>query len=133
MLKSYASKIFQDWIGENFKTVLDLMEKDSDAQFLDAGCGEGDFTKKVAKKIGTKHITGIEGLGGKAEGLKIIKGDINEKLPFQKDSFDVVLSHYSLEHLYNPGLFIHETYRILKKGGYTIVATDNLSSWANII
>ncbi len=133
MFKNYISKIFQNWVNENYQMVLNLVEKDSDAEFLDAGCGEGNFTKKIAKKIGTKHITGIEGLGGRAEGIKIIKGDLNEKLPFEKASFDVVVSHYSLEHLYNSGLFISETYRVLKKGGYTIVATDNLSAWANVV
>lgn len=81
----------------------------------------------------TTNITGLEGLPIKLKGINVVIGNLNQKLPFPDNSFDVIISHFSLEHLYNSGLFISETYRVLKKGGYTVVATDNLSAWPNII
>ena len=37
-----------------------------------------------------------------------------------------------IEHLYNSDVFVSEIYRILKKGGYAIIGTENLASWHNI-
>jgi len=112
------------------EAVLSLIEK-SDS-FVDLGCGDGKMTKAAARKANAKSILGLDSLPIKSS-FKIIKGNLNRKFPFKSNSFDAVLSHYSLEHLYNSGLFISETRRILKKGGYTIVATDNLSNWPTII
>jgi SAM-dependent methyltransferase len=37
-----------------------------------------------------------------------------------------------IEHLFNTGKFLTEIYRILRKGGYAIISTENLASWHNI-
>lgn len=129
-IKNYASEMFSDWMKRDEEAVLALIEKvDS---FVDLGCGDGRLTKTVAKKTKAKSVVGFDSLPIK-NGLRIVKGNLNRKFPFKSNSFDFALSHYSLEHLYNTGLFISETHRILKKGGYTIVATDNLSNWPTII
>ncbi len=55
-----------------------------------------------------------------------ISVDINtEKLPFSEQSFDVVAAFFVLEHLENYFLILQETTRILKKGGYFIIALPN--------
>lgn len=115
---------------KDMEAVISLVEN-SDS-FVDLGCGDGRITKLVAKKSKAKKIIGFDSLPV-TNSFKIVKGNLNRKFPFESKSFDFALSHYSLEHLYNSGLFISETYRILKKGGYTIVATDNLSNWPTII
>lgn len=48
--------------------------------------------------------------------------DIDE-LPFENDSFDVVVASHVLEHLQNPDFAIREMSRVLKKGGLLIVGT----------
>ncbi len=129
--KNYAHTVFNDWMRQNVKAVLSLIDQGD--SFVDLGCGDGRLTKQFAKKAKAKTVIGLDSLPSKKSGIKIVKGDLNRKLPFKSNSFDIATSHYSLEHLYNTGLFISETHRILKKGGYTVVATDNLSNWPTII
>lgn len=129
-IKKYASNVFSDWIRQDKEAVLSMVEKAD--SFIDLGCGDGKLTKIVAKKAHAKSVVGLDSLPIK-NSFKIVRGNLNRKFPLPSNSFDAVLSHYSLEHLYNTGLFISETHRILKKGGYTIVATDNLSNWPTII
>jgi SAM-dependent methyltransferase len=130
LIKNYASSIFSDWMDKDKEAVFSLIE-DVDS-FIDLGCGDGRMTKLVVKKSKAKNVMGLDSLPIKNT-FRIVKGDLNRKFPFKKNSFDFALSHYSLEHLYNTGLFISETKRILKKGGYTIVATDNLANWPSVI
>lgn len=122
--------MYDDWTKQDTQAVISLIEK-SDS-LVDLGCGDGRLTKIAAKKSNAKNVIGLDSLPVKND-FKIVRGDLNKKFPFRNDSFQFALSHYSIEHLYNSGLFISETHRILKKGGYTIVATDNLANWPTII
>lgn len=130
MLKNYASKVFSGWMREEHKAFLSLLEKGD--SLCDLGCGDGKLTKIYATKAKAKQVIGVDRFG-KSEKIKTIKSDLNKKLPLKGASFDIVISHYSLEHLYNVGLFISESHRILKKGGITLVATDNMAAWPNVV
>lgn len=130
MIKQYASKIFTDWGNTVTEMFVSLVEKANNV--VDLGCGDGEFSLRLAKKAHAKNIVGIDAFN-MSKKIKVIQANLNKKLPLKKDEFDAVFSHFSLEHLYNTGVFISESHRILKKGGYTLVATDNMSSWANII
>jgi ubiquinone/menaquinone biosynthesis C-methylase UbiE len=53
-------------------------------------------------------------------------------LPFQKDSFDKVVSVTALEFIKNAEGAVKELFRVTKKGGWIVVATLNsLSPWAS--
>ena len=67
-----------------------------------------------------------------ARGIEARRGDLNEPLPFEEDSFDAVVANQVLEHLHNTDLFITEIYRVLRPGGYAVVSTPNLAAWHNI-
>jgi len=57
---------------------------------------------------------------------EVIKCDLQrEKFPFKDATFDEVYSRSVFEHLKNPGKFIEECNRVLKKGGELIIITDN--------
>jgi len=127
--KSYAHNLFADWMVQDIDAVLSLI--DVGDSIVDLGCGDGKLTKKFSKKAKAKKVFGLDSFPSK-NGVKVLKGNLNRKFPFKSKTFDAAISHYSLEHLYNTGLFISETHRILKKGGYTVVATDNLSNWPTI-
>lgn len=130
VIKSYAHKVFSDWSNHDTEAMLALLEKSE--SLVDLGCGDGKLTKLCAKKAKAKIIVGLDSLPVK-NNFRIVKGNLNKKFPFKSNQFDAAISHYSLEHLYNTGMFISETKRILKRGGYTIVATDNLSNWPTIL
>lgn len=62
-------------------------------------------------------------------GLDVKKVDIEqEQLPFQNDSFDLILFAEVLEHLrINPLFCLKEIYRVLKPNGRIILSTPNIS------
>lgn len=136
LIKKYSLHIFQDWVEEEVREFINAIPAKKNSKIIDLGCGDGNFTLDFAKKARANTVVGVDSISMtkylKGKKIKFIPASLNHKLPFKDESFDIVLSHFSLEHLYNTGLFIRESRRILKKGGYTIVGTDNLSNWGNI-
>jgi ubiquinone/menaquinone biosynthesis C-methylase UbiE len=51
-----------------------------------------------------------------------------EKLPFKDNSFDVIISIETIEHLKNTGLFLSQIKRVLKPNGLLILSTPNKKS-----
>lgn len=105
---------------------------------LDIGCWDGVKTKWWAKTLNAKETIGIEVVPSAAKlarkkGIKTYISNIEEKWPVKSNSVDIVLSNLVIEHLSDVDKFISESFRVLKKGGHTIVCTNNLSSWHNII
>lgn len=107
--------------------------------FLDVGCWDGKKTKIWARAIKAKNILGIEVVKDAAKfarnkKIKVFVTDVDKgKWPIKNNSVDCVFSNLVIEHLSDVDNFISESYRVLKKGGYTIVSTNNLSSWHNIV
>ncbi|MCL5434769.1 MAG: class I SAM-dependent methyltransferase [Patescibacteria group bacterium] len=137
LIKKYSFFIFKDWWNEEVKQFISCITPKKNCRLIDLGCGDGELTIKFANKAKAGYVVGVDSISMKKhlkdKKIKFVPTNLNHKLPFADNSFDVVLSQFSLEHLYNTGLFIRESKRILKKGGYTVVGTDNLSNWANII
>ncbi len=123
---------------ENTKVILDMVEENPSARILDCGCGNGEFTKILAEKVGTTDVRAIEFVEEAAQlaeknGIKVYRANLNEKLPIKDEEFDFVHANQVIEHLYETDVFIKETYRILKSGGYAIISTPNLGSLHNIV
>ena len=129
--KSYAESVEQCK-----KSVLDLTQKNKNAVILDCGCDDGSFTMEIAKRIGTKNVNGIEiseaAKKAKEKGIKTISADLNGKLPYKDNTFDVIIANQLIEHLSNTDGFVQELKRTLKPNGYAIISTNNLSGWHNI-
>lgn len=118
--------------------ILSLVEKTPNANLLDVGCADAEFTVAVAERIGTKRICGVDVVEdnivkAKARGIEVYQADLNQRLVFEDASFDVVLASHVIEHLWNTDVFMREVYRVLKKAGYAIVATPNLAAFHNIL
>ncbi len=137
LIKKYSFFIFNNWGDEEVNQFINLITIKPGCKMVDLGCGDGKLTLKFAEKAHAKYIVGVDSKSmekyiNKKE-IKFISANLNGKLPFKDNSFDLITSHFSLEHLYNSGLFIKESRRILKKGGQMVVGTDNLANWPNII
>lgn len=137
MLKKILTNCYSSAARLNEKNILSLLEKNANAKLVDLGCDDGKWTIQIAKTIGSSNIYGIEIVNQRIEqakkgGIKVKKADLNMKLPFEGNFFDVVHANQVIEHLYDTDNFVSEIYRILKLGGYAIISTENLSSWHNI-
>lgn len=62
---------------------------------------------------------------------KVIVCDLQKnKLPYNDNIFDEVYSAFVIEHMKNPGSFLKELKRVLKKNGTLVIKTDNAGFWA---
>ena len=135
---NYLKKLWHAAADENNNNVAKLLEKDIKARVLDLGCDEGTLvTKRIEKYIGTSDIWGIDIdktalIKAKSKGVKVFYGDLNNSLGFKSNFFDVVEANQVIEHLWNTDVFLAEIFRVLKPGGYLVLATENLSSWHNL-
>ncbi len=92
----------------------------SKATCLDVGCGERPFEYLFHK--GCYVGVDIENSG---RSLHMKKPDYfydGEILPFENESFDLVLSTQVLEHVPNPQKILNEMARVCKKGGFVVVS-----------
>jgi len=139
----YLRKVL-DHMGRNFylgpvrEAMFDLLEENTSASVLDCGCNNGKLTKIVGRKIGTEQLYGIELVDlwiphAREQGVKVYQVDLNQRLPMEDDTFDVVFASQIIEHLYNTDLYIKEIWRVLKPGGYAVISTPNLASLHCII
>lgn len=136
--KNISENIYKKWKEGREKDIISFLTFNHDARVVDLGCGDGSFSIDIKKKIGCKEIYGVdiwdESIKKSEEkGLKVIKSDLNEKLPFDDEFFDIIVSNQVLEHLSYPIRFMKEIKRILKKDCIAVISTENLSSWDNIV
>lgn len=105
-----------------FKLVRKFYKKDKSAVILDAGCGTGMIFSHL-EQFGT-----VVGVDLSKEALKfcrerrlrpLIHGDLTA-LPFEDESFDLIVALDILEHIPDDTAALREFYRALKKGGIII-------------
>ncbi len=123
---------------EKIRIIHALLEQDPQAELLDCGCSDGLLTVELAKTIGTSRVFGIDVVPQKLAAANALEidtrlGDLNDPLPFEDESFDVLLANHVIEHLNDTDAFIREMRRVLKVGGYAIIATSNLAALYNIV
>jgi ubiquinone/menaquinone biosynthesis C-methylase UbiE len=66
---------------------------------VDVGCGSGAWCIEVAKEFPTAAVCGFDlspiDRGGVPENCKFLVGDLNDGLPFEDGSLDLVQGRYS--------------------------------------
>jgi 2-polyprenyl-3-methyl-5-hydroxy-6-metoxy-1,4-benzoquinol methylase len=98
------------------------------ARLLDVGCGTGDFLR-VARARGWR-VSGTELSpyalkAAMADGLAVMGGEVWEA-GFPSDAFDVVTCWHVIEHASDPRRLLEEVRRVLRPGGWLVLATPNL-------
>lgn len=138
MLKKYLLKVYDKWISKEIQLFIDLLDVNA-RRILDLGCGDGSLTRTIKEKTRASIIVGVDIYEpllrlAKSRDIEVIRYDLNRfPYPFKDNYFDIIISHQVIEHLFYPIKFLKEIYRLLKSGGYAIIATENLSSWDNIL
>ena len=120
----------RDWDREVF---LSMLDPNPEAQMLDVGCSIGDFTLEIAKRLGTSKVFGLDVKDYSPKGISFKVADLNEGLPYDGSSFDVITVSQVIEHLQDTERFLGEVYRVLKPGGYVVISTPNLAAWHNVM
>jgi tocopherol O-methyltransferase len=124
------------WSGYN--------ESNPPQNIIDVGCGIGGSTLHLAQKYGSKAtgITLSPVQASRAQERAIAAGLDGQvsfavanalEMPFEDDTFDLVWSLESGEHMPDKAKFLSECYRVLKPGGKMIFATwchRETDSWA---
>lgn len=85
----------------------------------DLGCGERPYESFVTS-LGATY-TGVDWSNTPHDMVADIFADLNEVLPLEKEIADTVLAFSVMEHLCEPGLFLSESYRILRPGGKVLL------------
>ena len=102
------------------------------ANVVDIGCGVGDLLCEIRKRKPMVRVSGLDFSSKAVEGAKITLSDgefkqftIEDCLPYDSNSFDLVLCTDVLEHLENPKLIVSELVRICSPSGMvSIVVPD---------
>lgn len=100
---------------------------EKDCYLLDIGCGYYPrnivgLKNKVGKAVGIDREPPPR---SPAKNIRLMKYDINKKLPFKGGTFDCITMLAVLEHLSHPKEIVKECRRVLKKGGKLIVTVPS--------
>lgn len=117
---------FYNWIWQHIDDSANVLN-------LGAGPSAGDpircFKGKVAKVVGAD----IDPEVVKNTDLDEAHVLTNNRLPFEDNSFDLVLCDYVLEHIENPEEFLLEVKRVLKPGKSFFFRTPNNKHYITLI
>ena len=107
--------LFRRYVGGPGKRVLDL------------GCRDGALSTTY---LDGNHVVGVdiddEALAhAAASGLETRRADLDEPLPFDDETFDVVVAGEVLEHIHSPPALLAEARRVLRPGGTFVGSVPN--------
>ncbi|OEC88354.1 MULTISPECIES: class I SAM-dependent methyltransferase [Methanobacterium] len=117
-----------------YNTVLQKLNQFSFNKLLDVGCGTGNLLSLIS----SKYEVQIVGIDLSPEMLNIARNKLDEtadlrlcdseSLPFNDNSFDMVICTDSFHHYPNPANVLAEVKRVLKAGGNFIIADPWLAT-----
>jgi len=100
---------------------------------LDLSCGEGEVLSRLAAdgcRVRGTHFRADDYIiedRGRLDSIPITPGvDLQQRLPFDDGSFDVVLMTEVLEHLDSHFHVVAEVSRVVRSGGFFVFSTPNL-------
>ncbi|MFT5660628.1 MAG: SAM-dependent methyltransferase [Sulfurimonas sp.] len=118
--KYHNNRGWHNWllydIGDQF---LDKYSQYYSGVFVDLGCGTAPY-KKYFLKYCDSYI-GVDWTKTQHNSKADIVSDLNKQIELNNETADTIISLSVMEHLCEPQVFLNESYRILKKGGYIVL------------
>lgn len=115
---------------------LSYWEMQEDDRVLDIGCGGGATLHRMAEKVTSGHVTGVDYSDVSVETsrknnekniksgkMDVLEGSV-ENLPFADDSFDKIITVESFYFWPDPQENLKEVRRVLKVGGTFLLVAD---------
>lgn len=115
-----------------YRDIVEEVDPPGNARILDVGCGPGLLTVMLAQRLEDATLTGIDFSSTEiraamrsaarqgVENCRFSRADAMD-LPFEKESFDRVVSTFSVKHWPDRKLGMSEICRVLVPGGGAIV------------
>jgi SAM-dependent methyltransferase len=133
LLSWYADQTYNGGMRALNRAVCEHLECNPSATVLDVGTGDGELFLYWSQSIGTGHLYALDAISNQhADRIQTTLANLDGEWPFPDARFDVVISSMNIEHIVDTPLYLHECFRALKDGGYAVILTENLASWANI-
>jgi len=136
---SYHYALFEYYRSAKILKRLEWDGVEVQGTVLDAGCGSGgiavSFAEECERAVGLdiKNKFGDAGRTLAAErgvaNASFVQGDGTD-LPFDSESFDLVLSHSVIEHVHSAEAYLAECHRVLRPGGVLFLQTPPYLSFA---
>jgi SAM-dependent methyltransferase len=121
----FVPALFQEWASR----VADIARIQPGQRVLDVACGTGVLARESLSRVGPSgSVTGLDLNEGMLDVAKRKAAEIEwrhgaaEALPFEDNSFDVVVTQFGLMFFENPWQAIREMFRVLRPGGRLAVA-----------
>jgi ubiquinone/menaquinone biosynthesis C-methylase UbiE len=135
--------VWARYVAKSFVSVVERWGVSS-GRVLDVGTGTGMLAIEFAKGIPTVEVVGLDlsdvalelardnaQKSRASSRVSFERGDA-EDMPFEDDTFDLVISGNTLHLLKNPVRMLNEIQRVLKPGGRFLVS-DFRRSWLGIL
>lgn len=107
-------------------TVVRMLEKLPPGPLLDVPAGEGALAARLLAAGFEVHCCDLYPEIFRLDGVEILRGDLNEELPFDDQSFAYVTCLEGLEHIENPQQAIREFARLMQTGGHLVISVPNI-------
>jgi len=118
--KFHSNRGLHNWlvydIGDRF---LEKYSKYIKGHLVDLGCGEAPYKKYFMQFA--DNYTGVDWSNTFHNSAADVVSNLNEKIDLPNESADTIVSLSVMEHLCEPQIFLNESYRVLKRGGYMIL------------
>lgn len=139
-LPSYDRQLsgFHRAFERELQAIVDALPLGSGMRVLDLACGDGFYSRRIARRLGTKgSITGVDiNLAYLAEARAGVPGQAGraaigfvasafDRLPFRDGAFDLVWCAQSLYSLPDPVVAIGHMARVLRPGGIVAVLEND--------
>src|SRR6185503_17033623 len=106
-----------------------IKQRTGGRRLLDVGCATGFFMEAAADEgfdvRGVEFSTVAISLARPDIRDRIVRGDVNELLSRESETFDVVTAFDIIEHVQNPAKFLQELCEILEPGGVLAISSPD--------
>lgn len=127
---------FKKYSRECRNDVVDILEKEDFDTLLDLDCGTGLLLEQILERLPDLKVKGFDySLDRIAEAKERFKDKDIElefgqaiNLPYEDNSFDVIVSTTTFHHYQQPRKVLDEVYRVLKPNGKLIICDTYLGS-----
>ena len=108
------------------ETVERIFQNIQPCEVLDVPAGEGALASRLQKLGFEVSCCDLYPQIFQLRGKEIRQGNLDERLPYENNSFDALVCVEGLEHIENPANAVREFARILRPGGHLVISVPNI-------